>query len=84
MNDSCEHCVGQRYDRAQVLRALRRGLRHIRKVRPSPMKGLTPLSKSVLINVIKNTIRGVRSLPLPHLKFYDPERGEQHPKHVIH
>lgn len=62
--DYCEHCEGQRFDRARVLRALRtirRGLRE-HDGRDARM-------------VIEQALRAVQDLDLPHLEFevYDDE-----------
>jgi hypothetical protein len=62
----CEHCVGQRFDRAQVLRtlrALRRNLEHERQGRGA-------------CEAIDRAIQAVRRLELPHLERLDEEVAE--------
>ena len=56
----CEHCQGQRFDRAQVLRALRAEYRRLRSSKAS----------ADAQRVIATAIEKVRGLELPHL---DPE-----------
>jgi hypothetical protein len=59
----CDHCQGQRFDRAQVLRALR-GLR-------------TPGSASSAEDALALAIAAVRALEIPHLESADDlEDGE--------
>ena len=59
----CDHCQGQRFDRAQVLRALRATRRRLRKAggRSSPDQTLA------------SVIETVRSLELPHLEPADDD-----------
>ena len=55
----CEHCAGQRFDRAQVLRALRamrRSLRH--HGRPSQAE-----------DALTAAIQTVRDLEIPHMEL---------------
>jgi hypothetical protein len=53
----CDHCEGQRFDRAQVLRALRDVRRRLRE---------SPNSKSVE-EALTLAIDSVRRLDIPHL-----------------
>ena len=57
----CDHCQGQRFDRAQVLRALRATRRRLRKSgnRGNPDQALA------------SVIEAVRSLEIPHLEPLD-------------
>jgi hypothetical protein len=65
----CEHCQGQRFDRARVLRALRQ-IRN--ELRPIDRGG--PLERAIL-----NALETVRSLDIPHLEPEEIEENE-----VIH
>ena len=66
----CEHCVGQRFDRAQVLRTLRATRRNLRE------KGLGRDADAALCAAIE----AVRALDLPHLEFEDDlPKG-----HIVH
>lgn len=66
----CEHCIGQRFDRAQVLRTLRATRKNLRE------KGLGRDADEAL----GAAIEAVRALDLPHLEFEDdlPEG------HIVH
>ena len=58
----CDHCEGQRFDRARVLRALRQLQKELREGRcPSP--GQT----------IALALEAVRNLDIPHVEFVEPE-----------
>jgi hypothetical protein len=57
----CEHCAGQRFDRAQVLRVLRSTLRELRA------KGGSCAGAEALVLAINR----VRSLEIPHLEMLD-------------
>ena len=59
MADFCEHCEGQRFDRAQVLRKLRRLRRDVRAERRDKKvdEGLAM------------AIRAIAALELPHLEL---------------
>lgn len=70
MADFCEHCQGQRFDRAQVLRALRRVRENLRE------KGRSRAADEALILAL-NT---VRSLEIPHLETQDESEGGE----VVH
>jgi hypothetical protein len=57
----CDHCQGQRFDRAQVLRALRAARKRVRREK-----------KSVAAEeVIVMAIEAVRGLDIPHLEPLD-------------
>lgn len=59
----CDHCSGQRFDRAQVLRALR-----------AARKRLRDSEKSDEVNkVLALAIETVRSLEIPHFDVVDDE-----------
>jgi hypothetical protein len=59
----CEHCQGQRFDRAQVLRALRETQKRLRQT------GRSKAAEQALAVAI-NTIRG---LEIPHLEVDDDD-----------
>ena len=61
----CEHCAGQRFDRAQVLRELRAARRRLRD-EAEPVGGVEALDAA---------IRAVRDLDIPHLETLD-EMGD--------
>ena len=65
----CEHCEGQRFDRAQVLRMLRATQRQLRD-QPQP---------STVEEVLTMAIKVVRSLEIPHLEVLD-----EIPDEVVH
>jgi len=54
----CEHCEGQRFDRAQVLRALRAARKTLRK-------------RSGADEALRLAIKAVRALEIPHLDRLD-------------
>jgi uncharacterized membrane protein len=54
----CEHCQGQRFDRAQVLRALRAARKRLRE-------STTPCDAE---RVLALAIETVRTLEIPHLE----------------
>jgi len=56
----CEHCEGQRFDRARVLRALR-------KVRQDLRAGNCPTPDGAL----KLALQAVKALEVPHLEWDD-------------
>ena len=66
----CEHCEGQRFDRAQVLRALRAARKNLQKRR----------SACRADEALAMAITAVRALEIPHLERVD-EIGEDE---VIH
>lgn len=57
----CDHCEGQRFDRAQVLRALR-AIRN--KVRAAETRGDAE-------QIIAVAIETVRTLEIPHFDWFD-------------
>jgi len=62
----CDHCEGQRFDRAQVLRALRDTRRRLRE---------SPDSKTVE-QALTLAIDSVRRLEIPHLEIDDEDLSE--------
>ena len=60
----CEHCDGQRFDRAQVLRVLRATRKTLRK-------------HSRADEALCMAIKAVRALELPHLERLDEPYDEQ-------
>jgi hypothetical protein len=57
----CEHCIGQRFDRAQVLRTLRATRKDLRR------RGRSTSADTALAAAIE----AVRTLEIPHLEFLD-------------
>ena len=57
----CDHCEGQRFDRAQVLRALREARAKVRK-------SGTPCTADDAFAI---AIEAVRTLDIPHLEVLD-------------
>ena len=57
----CEHCEGQRFDRAQVLRVLRATRKRMR--RPDRVAGAD--------EALRLAIMAVRTLEIPHLEALD-------------
>jgi hypothetical protein len=55
----CDHCQGQRFDRAQVLRALRATRARLRGSHPD----------AVIDRTLAAAIQAVRELEIPHLEF---------------
>jgi hypothetical protein len=66
----CDHCEGQRFNRAQVLRALRAMRRECRR-----SKG-----RGSVENALARAIEAIRSLELPHLEI----EGEREPGEWLH
>ena len=66
--DYCEHCEGQRFDRARVLRALREVRRQ-----------LGAAERRDGDKAIALALRAVRELDIPHLELVDVDDDE-----VIH
>jgi hypothetical protein len=60
----CDHCEGQRFDRAQVLRALRDARKTLRR-------------HSRADEALVMAIRAVRALEIPHLERVDESSDEQ-------
>ena len=65
----CEHCEGQRFDRAQILRLLRATRRQLRE-----QNRIAEAEE-----VLTMTINTVRALEIPHLESFDDIADE-----VIH
>ena len=63
----CEHCAGQRFDRAQVLRTLRAKRK---KLRQHGRAGR-------LDDTLADVIRAVQALEIPHIDFVDEAPGEE-------
>jgi hypothetical protein len=63
----CEHCAGQRFDRAQVLRALRDARRKLSR------RGRASQADAALTAAIQ----AVRSLEIPHIEYFDETTGEE-------
>ncbi|MGE0704946.1 MAG: hypothetical protein AB7F99_10865 [Vicinamibacterales bacterium] len=63
MANFCEHCQGQRFDRARVLRALRQVRSDLRQSRVDPTAE----------DAITRALRSVMALDVPHL---EPEEEE--------
>lgn len=61
----CDHCQGQRFDRAQVLRALRAARKQIRK---SKRGGAADVA-------LASAIKAVRALEIPHLEVEEERQG---------
>ncbi len=59
----CEHCEGQRFDRARVLRALRATHKRLR-AQPDGRRDATMLVAA---------IEAVRELDIPHLEYLEDE-----------
>ena len=56
----CEHCEGQRFDRARVLRALRQLQKDLRGGHRRPPD-----------EVVELALKAVRGLDIPHLEYVD-------------
>jgi hypothetical protein len=63
VSDFCEHCQGQRFDRARVIRALRQARQQARAAR-SP----AAVDEGLLL-----ALKSIRALDLPHLEVEDSE-----------
>lgn len=68
MPSFCDHCQGQRFDRARVLRALRQIRKDLRH-RPG---------RTSADDVIELALRSVMSLDLPHLEYEEDENPVIH------
>jgi hypothetical protein len=66
----CDHCEGQRFDRARVLRALREARKQLRQ-------GDTECSAEVAIGSL---IEKVRKMEIPHVEWIDEVQESE----VIH
>jgi hypothetical protein len=60
----CDHCQGQRYDRAQVLRALRAARQQLRRTK----------RRTSADHALELAIQTVRSLDIPHLEVEDEQQ----------
>lgn len=65
----CEHCAGQRFDRAQVLRALR----DVRRRLERRGRGRSSPADAALAAAIK----AVRDLEIPHIEYFDETTGDE-------
>ena len=63
----CEHCAGQRFDRAQVLRTLRDTRRRLAR------RGRAGQADAALAAAIK----AVRELEIPHIEYFDETTGDE-------
>jgi len=63
----CEHCAGQRFDRAQVLRTLRAAKKNLRQ------RGRACRADAALDAAIK----AVQALEIPHLDYLDEISGDE-------
>ncbi len=63
----CDHCEGQRFDRAQVLRVLRAALKDVRKQRDGCRAD----------DALAAAIHAVRTLEIPHLEAVDGSFDDQ-------
>lgn len=70
----CEHCEGQRFDRAQVLRELRKTRARLRRDAVSWTAD----------EALKIAIKSVRALEIPHLEPVDELMDETVDDQVIH
>jgi hypothetical protein len=61
----CDHCEGQRFDRARVLRALRAARLRVREEKEDK-KG-SRRAEEILVSAIQ----AVRTLDIPHLERWD-------------
>jgi hypothetical protein len=59
----CDHCLGQRYDRARVLRVLRQARRDLARARP----------RDPAAAALSAAIQAVRTLDIPHVDVDDLE-----------
>jgi BMFP domain-containing protein YqiC len=58
----CEHCEGQRFDRARVLRALRQVRKDVREMRGCRAE-----------DVLELALRAIRELEIPHLEVVEDD-----------
>ena len=65
----CDHCEGQRFDRARVLRVLRATRKDLRKH-----------GRARADDVLKTAIAAIRALEIPHLEIEEELTGDE----VIH
>jgi hypothetical protein len=65
MMSYCEHCEGQRFDRARVLRALRQLQKELGRDRRHPPE-----------EVIDRALKAIKTLDIPHLELFEDEEDE--------
>ena len=70
----CEHCEGQRFDRAQVLRQLRQTRARLRD----------EVIACTADEALKMAIKSVRALEVPHLEPIDDWMEETTDDQVVH
>ena len=70
----CEHCEGQRFDRAQVLRQLRQTRERLRE----------QTGRCTADEALRLAIKSVRALEIPHLEPLDDWMEEMSDDRVIH
>ena len=70
----CEHCEGQRFDRAQVLRQLRQTRARLRD----------EATACTADEALKMAIKSVRALEVPHLEPIDDWMEETTDDQVVH
>jgi hypothetical protein len=61
----CEHCEGQRFDRARVLRALRAARLRVRESKED--RKVARRAEEIFVSAIE----AVRTLDIPHLERWD-------------
>ena len=66
MANFCEHCEGQRFDRARVLRTLRRVREDLRAKRRA-----STVDEALLL-----ALHALRALEIPHLELEEEEGGQ--------
>jgi hypothetical protein len=65
MMSYCEHCEGQRFDRARVLRALRQLQKELGRER-----------RQHADEVIDRALKAIKTLDIPHLELFEDEEDE--------
>jgi hypothetical protein len=63
----CDHCEGQRFDRARVLRALRQVQKDLRRQH-----------RRAAAEALDRALQAVKALDIPHLEFEDEEEEIVH------
>ena len=63
----CDHCQGQRFDRAQVLRTLRATRRQLQRSQ----------ERGSVDHALAMAIHAVRSLEIPHLETEDDQPNDE-------
>ncbi|HKT79385.1 MAG TPA: hypothetical protein VJP86_04140 [Vicinamibacterales bacterium] len=61
----CDHCEGQRFDRARVLRLLRAERRRVRR------EGSDTRHGGQIDRTLVSAIRAIRAMDIPHLESFD-------------